>query len=46
MSSSLPIAGFAIIEAKDLRAAIAMVSKTPCAAGQGVVEVWPLLKAL
>lgn len=43
MKSSLPIAGFAIIEAADIDEAIAMVSKAPCAVAQGVVEVWPLL---
>ena len=42
MHSSLPIAGFAVIEAKDLQEAIALVSKTPCAVAHGVVEVWPL----
>lgn len=42
MHSSLPIAGFAVIEAADLAAAIALVSKTPCAVAHGVVEVWPL----
>lgn len=42
MRSSLPIAGFAVIEAKDMQEAIALVSKTPCAVAQGVVEVWPL----
>jgi hypothetical protein len=42
MKSPLPIAGFAIIEAADLAAAIDMVSKTPCAVAHGVVEVWPL----
>ena len=42
MRSSLPIAGFAIIEAADIDEAIAMVSKSPCAVAQGVVEVWPL----
>lgn len=42
MHSSLPIAGFAVIEAKDLQEAIALVSKAPCAVAQGVVEVWPL----
>ena len=44
MSSPLPIAGFAIIEASDLDAAIAMVSGSPCAVAHGVVEVWPLLE--
>lgn len=42
MSSTLPIAGFAIIEAADLDAAVAMVAATPCAVAHGVVEVWPL----
>ncbi len=42
MSAPLPIAGFAIIEASDLQAAIEMVSGTPCAVAHGVVEVWPL----
>ena len=42
LRSDLPIAGFAVIEAADLAAAIEMVSKTPCAVAYGVVEVWPL----
>ena len=42
MSSSLPVAGFAVIEAVDLAEAVKMVSKTPCAVAHGVVEVWPL----
>jgi hypothetical protein len=42
MTSSLPVAGFAIIEATDLAEAIEMVSRTPCAVAHGVVEVWPL----
>jgi hypothetical protein len=42
MRSTLPIAGFAVIEAKDLDAAIALVAATPCAVARGVVEVWPL----
>lgn len=42
MTSALPIAGFAIIEAPDLAAAIEMVSEVPCAVAHGVVEVWPL----
>ena len=42
LSSRLPIAGFAVIEAKDMREAVAMVSGTPCAVAHGVVEVWPL----
>ena len=42
MASSLPVAGFAVIDAADLAEAIAMVSRTPCAVAHGVVEVWPL----
>lgn len=42
LHSSLPIAGFAVIEAPDLDAAVAMVATVPCAVAHGVVEVWPL----
>lgn len=42
MSSDLPIAGFAIIEAADLAEAVEKVSQVPCAVAHGVVEVWPL----
>jgi len=42
MQSRLPLAGFAVIEAKDLNEAIERVSKSPCAIAQGVVEIWPL----
>jgi hypothetical protein len=42
MSSPLPVAGFAIIEAADIAEAISMVSQVPCALAHGVVEVWPL----
>jgi hypothetical protein len=42
MSSALPVAGFAVIEAPTLAEAIDLVSRTPCAVAQGVVEVWPL----
>lgn len=42
MSSFLPIAGFAVIEAADIAEAIELVSRTPCAVAHGVVEVWPL----
>jgi hypothetical protein len=41
MSAGLPVAGFAVIEAVSLASAIEMVSRTPCAVAQGVVEVWP-----
>ena len=42
MSSTLPVAGFAIIEAATLADAVDIVSRTPCAVAHGVVEVWPL----
>ena len=44
MASSLPVAGFAMIEAGSLAEAIEAVSKSPCAVAHGVVEVWPLLE--
>ncbi|GGH31275.1 hypothetical protein GCM10007036_42380 [Alsobacter metallidurans] len=44
-ASSLPVAGFAIIEAADVADAIALVSRSPCAVAHGVVEVWPLIEA-
>lgn len=40
--SELPVAGFSIIEATTVDEAVRLVSKTPCAVAQGVVEVWPL----
>jgi len=46
LSASLPIAGFAIIEAADLDEAIALVAQSPCAICHGVVEVWPLETAV
>jgi hypothetical protein len=42
LSSDLPVAGFALIEASTLEEAISLASKTPCAVAHGVVEVWPL----
>lgn len=45
MASSLPVAGFAVIEAADLTEAVEMVSRTPCAVAHGVVEMWPLERA-
>lgn len=42
MSSGLPVAGFSVIEAETLEEAVDIVSGTPCAVAQGVVEVWPL----
>jgi hypothetical protein len=45
LSSALPVAGFALIEAASLSEAIKMVSLAPCAVAYGVVEVWPLEEA-
>lgn len=45
MTSALPVAGFAVIEASSLSEAVEMVSRTPCAVAHGVVEVWPLEQA-
>jgi hypothetical protein len=42
LRSSLPVAGFAVIEAATLADAVDMVARTPCAVSYGVVEVWPL----
>jgi hypothetical protein len=42
MSSQLPVAGFALIEAHDIQEAIGLVSASPCAVAHGVIEVWPL----
>jgi hypothetical protein len=45
MSSPLPVAGFAVIEAATLADAVGIVSRTPCAVVHGAVEVWPLEEA-
>jgi hypothetical protein len=42
LTSPLPLAGFAVIEADSLAAAVEQVSASPCAVAHGVVEVWPL----
>lgn len=39
-----PLAGFTLIEARDLDEAIALVSGTPCAQAKGAVEIWPVLE--
>jgi hypothetical protein len=46
LSSGLPVAGFAIMEARDLDEAIEMAAKSPCAIAHGVIEVWPLEQPL
>jgi len=40
--SRLPLAGFSLIDAKDLNEAIALISKTPCARAGGAVEIRPV----
>lgn len=42
LRSDLPIAGFAIIDADNIKEAIELISKSPCAVAHGVIEVWPL----
>jgi hypothetical protein len=42
MSSDLPLAGFALIEAETLAEAVELASQSPCAVANGVIEVWPL----
>ena len=42
LSAGLPVAGFSLIEANDLAAAVRIASQSPCAVAHGVVEVWPL----
>jgi hypothetical protein len=43
MQSTLPIAGFGVLEAHSALEAVTLVATTPCAIAFGVVEVWPLL---
>ncbi len=38
----VPLAGFGVIEARDLDEAVSLVARTPCAVARGAVEVWPL----
>ncbi len=44
LRSTLPVAGFAVIEAATMADAVEMASRTPCAVAHGVVEVWPLVQ--
>jgi hypothetical protein len=39
--SELPLAGFSVIEAEDVKEVIKLVSNTPWARGRGVVEIRP-----
>jgi len=37
----LPLAGFSVIEAENVKEVIALVSNTPCARAKGVIEIFP-----
>lgn len=43
--SSVPLAGFTIIEAADRDEAIQWIHKTPCARARGAIEIWPLVQS-
>lgn len=45
LSSPLPVAGFALIEAANLAEAIQLAQNSPCAVAHGVIEVWPLVES-
>ncbi len=38
--SPVPLAGFGVIEARDLDEAVSLGARTPCAVAKGAVEVW------
>jgi hypothetical protein len=42
LSSALPVAGFALLEADSLEEAVELAAGSPCAVAHGVIEVWPL----
>ncbi|MBX9458523.1 MAG: transcription initiation protein [Rhizobium sp.] len=42
LTAGLPIAGFSLMEARDMDEAIALAAQSPCAIAHGVIEVWPL----
>lgn len=44
--SSVPLAGFSIIEAADIDEAARLVANTPCARAKGAIEIRPLWHAL
>jgi hypothetical protein len=45
LSSSLPVAGFTLIEAANLGEAIQLAQHSPCAVAHGVIEIWPLVES-
>jgi hypothetical protein len=40
---ALPLAGFSIIEARDIDEAVALVAGTPCARAKGAIEIRPIM---
>lgn len=42
LANTLPLAGFSVIEAKNVDEVIELVSNTPCARAKGVIEIRPL----
>ena len=44
LSSSLPVAGFALIEAANLGEANQLAQHSACAVAHGVIEIWPLVE--
>jgi hypothetical protein len=41
--SAVPLAGFCVIEAKDLNEVVQLIAATPCARAKGAIEVRPIL---
>lgn len=41
--SAAPLAGFCVIEAKDLNEVVQLVAGTPCARAKGAIEIRPIL---
>jgi hypothetical protein len=41
VAANLPLAGFSIIEADNIEEVVDLVSNTPCARAQGVIEIRP-----
>jgi hypothetical protein len=42
-SSSVPLAGFCIIEAADVNEVVQLVAQTPCARAKGAIEIRPIM---
>lgn len=42
--SSVPLAGFSIIEAADINEVVQLVAGTPCARAKGAIEIRPLMQ--